>query len=102
MPDDAPRAGLARRLAAIFYDSILLIGILIVASLIVMAPLKITYGHPWYPLYVIYVYSLSFAFFGWFWTHGGQTLGMKTWGIRIVAVDGGSVRWDMALIRFLV
>ena len=89
------RSGLARRFAAIFYDAVLLIGILVLASLIVVAPLRITYGHPWYPLYVIYVYSVAFVFFGWFWTHGGQTLGMKTWGIRIVAMDGrphGTVR----------
>ena len=96
------RTGLARRFAAIFYDAVLLIGILVLASLIVVAPLRITYGHPWYPVYVIYVYSVAFVFFGWFWTHGGQTLGMKTWGIRIVAMDGGPVRWSMALIRFLV
>jgi uncharacterized RDD family membrane protein YckC len=98
----ALRAGLSRRFSAIFYDAILLIGILVLASMIVVAPLKITYGHPWYPLYVIYVYSVSFLFFGWFWTHGGQTLGMKTWGIRIEAMDGGPVSWNMALIRFLV
>ena len=95
------RVGFFRRIGAIFYDAILLLAILVLASLIIVAPLRLTHDHPWYPLYVIYVYAVAFLFFGWFWTHGGQTLGMRTWGIRITAVDGGDVSWTMAFIRFV-
>jgi uncharacterized RDD family membrane protein YckC len=93
--------GFFRRMAAIFYDAILLTALLVLASLIVVAPLRLTHDHPLYPLYVIYVYAIGFSFFGWFWTHGGQTLGMKTWGMRIVAIRGGEVTWTMALVRYV-
>ena len=29
-------------------------------------------------------------YFIWFWSHGGQTLAMKTWHIRLVDRDGGA------------
>lgn len=39
-------------------------------------------------------------FFTWFWTHGGQTLGMRAWRMKVVAVDGKAVTWPQALRRF--
>ncbi len=37
-----------------------------------------------------------------FWTPGGQTLPMKTWGIRLVGRDGAPVRWPAAVHRYLL
>jgi uncharacterized RDD family membrane protein YckC len=42
------------------------------------------------------------VYFIWFWTHGGQTLAMKTWRIRLVADDGQPVRITRALGRYLL
>lgn len=42
------------------------------------------------------------AFFGWFWTHGGQTLGMRAWKIRAVGIAGQPLNWRQALIRSFV
>ncbi|WP_220808936.1 RDD family protein [Noviherbaspirillum aridicola] len=42
------------------------------------------------------------SYFVWFWTHGGQTLAMKTWHVRLVAADGGPVGIGRALYRFLL
>jgi uncharacterized RDD family membrane protein YckC len=42
------------------------------------------------------------AYFIWFWTHGGQTLAMKTWRIKLVAHDGASVGVKRALGRYLL
>ncbi len=91
-----------RRLAAITYDFFLLFAVLFFASLPVIIPFRITIGDTWYPLYIAYIYSVSFVFFGWFWTHGGQTLGMKTWRIRIETREGGPITWLQALQRFVV
>ena len=41
-------------------------------------------------------------YFVWFWTHGGQTLAMQTWRIRLVTVDGGPVGFRRALGRFIL
>ena len=32
-----------------------------------------------------YLFLVTFGFFGWFWTHGGQTIGMRAWKIRLVS-----------------
>lgn len=100
--DDVIRPiGIGRRIGAVLYDSLLLLGIQFLASLIIVALPQINYGQRWYPAYVIYVCAIGYLFFGWFWTHGGQTLGMKTWGMRIERIDGQPITWGKAFIRFL-
>lgn len=42
----------------------------------------------------------SFIFYGWFWTHGGQTLGMKAWNLYLVHPDGKFINWQTAAIRY--
>lgn len=98
-------AGLVRRLMAILYDFFLLIAILFIATAIVMAFNRgsaIEPGQPLYPYYIIYLLTISFVYYGWFWTHGGQTLGMKTWKLQLLQLDNRSVTWPLALIRFSV
>ena len=93
--------GLWRRLVAITYDTLLLVAVLFVATAIV---LPFTGGEairPHHPLYTAYLWLVAFAYFGWCWTHGGQTLGMRTWHIRVVTADGGAAGWHQALLRFL-
>lgn len=91
---------LARRLGAILYDFLLLVTILVFASLIFVIPFNINHEHPLFIVYQGYIYTISFLFYAWFWTHGGQTLGMKTWKFKITSVDGTSVNWVSAFIRF--
>lgn len=97
-------AGLVRRLLAIVYDSLLLLALLLIATAIAM-PLNngeaFEPGSKLYPFYIAYLLVISFGFFGWFWTHGGQTLGMKTWKIRLQQQNGNAVPWSLALLRFV-
>lgn len=94
--------GLTRRLAAITYDALLLGGLLLIAG----APLPLV-PEPiqklWWVRLLIQGYLLvcCFLFFGWFWVHGGQTLGMRAWRIRLVQDDGKKVGWSRAAMRFL-
>lgn len=83
------------------YDAILLIAVLFFAAIIISVPLNITFGDPLYPLFIIYIYCIGFLFLGWCWTHGGQTLGLKTWRIKLVSTSGNEVSWKEALIRYL-
>jgi uncharacterized RDD family membrane protein YckC len=41
-------------------------------------------------------------YFVWFWTHGGQTLAMKTWRLRLVTTEGDAVQWKRAIARYLL
>ena len=40
-------------------------------------------------------------YFSWFWSHGGQTVAMKAWRIRLVGVDGSPVSIGRAIARYL-
>jgi uncharacterized RDD family membrane protein YckC len=94
-------AGLFRRLVAMFYDTLLLLSVLLLATALV---LFLSRGELDYhnPLFRTYLFLIWFGFFAWFWTHGGQTLGMRAWKLRLQRPDGGPISLWQALLRFLV
>lgn len=101
---DLRYAGLFRRLFAIFYDSFLLIAILFIATAIATAlnhGKAIEPSDTYYPLYVFVVFGLCYLYFAWFWIHGGQSLGMKTWRIRLVTSGDTEIDWKTCAIRFI-
>lgn len=96
-----PSASLPRRFFAILYDSLLLLAIWFIASAI---PLIFTGGEAVKDhnlLLTIYFLTVAFFFFGWFWTHGGQTLGMRAWRLQLTQDNGATPDWPHALFRFL-
>lgn len=48
----------------------------------------------------IYYPAVIGLYFTWQWLHGGQTLAMKTWRLRIVAADGRSPSTRQAWYRY--
>ncbi len=90
-----------RRFGAMMYDSLLLTALLMVMALPVVVTVGGNSEFVKSPAYTLYLYAVSFLFFGWFWTHGGQTLGMRSWKLQVVCDDGFALGWDSALIRFL-
>jgi uncharacterized RDD family membrane protein YckC len=94
--------GLLRRCGALLYDTLLLCGLLLVATAFILpltAGEAVAAGNPWFSSYLLLI---CFSFFGWFWTHGGQTLGMRAWKIRLQRTNGDSMGWGQALLRFLL
>lgn len=53
------------------------------------------------PLFTIYLLLILFLFPAWFWVHGGQTLGMRAWKIKIESKQGGNLTWIKAFYRWL-
>jgi uncharacterized RDD family membrane protein YckC len=97
--------GLFRRLFAIFYDIFLLTAILFIVSAIATAlnhGAAIDPDNAIYPLFVLIIFVLSYLYFAWFWIHGGQSLGMKTWQIQLQSNDGSKIGWKIASIRFVL
>jgi len=96
--------GLLRRLAAMLYDLVLLLAILLVAETLVVVPYielvgpDFPHGSWWHRLYLLAVGGL---FYGYFWVRGGQTLGMRAWRLRVLREDGGPLRPSDALRRLL-
>jgi uncharacterized RDD family membrane protein YckC len=96
----APLAGLLPRLGAALYDGLLLLALFFLATALVdplMPQDHVPAGAVWFQLYLLLV---AFFFYGWFWTHGGQTLGMRDWRLRVVTRDGTALRWPRAALRF--
>ena len=100
MTIDNEPAGFFRRLAALGYDAIVLAGILFLVTAILLAFRGGEAFSPHHPLYTVYLLLVSFLFHGWCWTHGGQTLGMRAWKIQVRRINGGSLCWRVAAIRF--
>ena len=103
MNSSCPTAGLPRRLAAMFYDSLLLFALLMLAATpVVMLAGGADSALIRSPLYFLYLYGISFGFFGWFWTRGGQTLGMRSWKLQLVREDNRPPGWQEAFFRYLL
>ncbi|HTI95864.1 MAG TPA: RDD family protein [Rudaea sp.] len=105
VPAPATPAPLRRRLAAAGYDLLPLIGLWFVAAVLALA---ITGGaldtHTLAGKVLVqgFALALSAAYFIVSWTRGGQTIGMRTWRLRVVATDGNRVSWPQAILRFFV
>lgn len=96
-----PPAGLWRRLGAVFYDSLLLTALLVLVSFVYVPLVGRLLPPPLgRALYQLLLLGVSFAYFAGFWVRGGQTLGLKTWKLRVIATGGGPVTWMQALRRF--
>jgi uncharacterized RDD family membrane protein YckC len=110
MDIDIARAGtpgLLRRLAAMLYDLILLFGMLLLAVTLVVVPYQALGGgafprEGWlYHLHQIYLLCVTGGYYLFFWSRGGQTLGMRAWRFRLVRDDGGRASLGDALRRLL-
>ncbi|MEE9422322.1 MAG: RDD family protein [Gammaproteobacteria bacterium] len=104
MPDSIKNANPAKlfpRLAALFYDSLLLLAVLFGATILILPFNNGQAIQANNPFYSSYIFIVSFLFFGWFWMHGGQTLGMRAWRLRLIRIDGKHLSWWHALLRFL-
>lgn len=92
---------LLRRAGAFLYDAFLLAAVWLVGGALVLVPRggeAVPPGTVWFELYLL---ALAFLFHAWFWTHGGQTLGLRAWRLRVVRTDGKPLRWGDAARRFL-
>ncbi|AHC75286.1 RDD family protein [Pseudomonas aeruginosa] len=108
-------AGLIRRLAAMFYDFLLCVALMMVVTLVYQQGiLRLIYGSDHLreladrgaligdPLLSTLLVFTLFGFFAKFWTHNGQTLGMQVWGLRVQNRDGSAISLLQALLRFMI
>lgn len=94
-------AGLLVRLVAMFYDALLLLSALLIATAIALVVTKGSL-HTHNPFFRTTLFLICFSFYAWFWLHGGQTLGMRAWKLRLQNKDGRPITIWQALLRFLV
>lgn len=91
---------LARRLACLFYELLILLALWVAAGFLLLR-LTQALDPVWVrPLFQVCLLTLTGVYFTWFWTHGGQTLPMKTWRLRLVSPEGGSLGYGLAWSRY--
>ena len=95
---NAETPGLARRLASLLYEAVLVFAVAFSAGFAFLlasgaAPLQgwLVHAHQ------LFLLAVLAAYFLWCWLRGGQTLAMKAWRIRLVGVTPRK-----ALVRFLL
>jgi uncharacterized RDD family membrane protein YckC len=106
-----PTAGLIRRLAALVYDSLLLFAIALAYSGAILAmriwvtdteAAQTPYSGIQGLLFLAGLWFFLGLFYSWCWRRSGQTLGMKTWRLQLVQIDGGRPTWQQCIQRSLL
>ena len=84
------------------YEALTVAALWMLASAIITTLLgNATQGRPRLMLQGLSLLVIS-AYFLWCWTHGGQTLAMKTWRMRALQANGAALSWAAALRRYLL
>lgn len=104
MPENAtsqPKIpSIRRRLAAMLYESFLILAVLMVAG---FAYIPI-FGNAEEPfrkaVFQLYLLAVALIYFLAFWTRGGQTLAMKTWRIKLTDLNGANLTVSRGILRF--
>ncbi len=100
-PDSVP--GLRRRLASMAYESLLLLGVLSATFMLPNLVLGMAFDMllPGWAL-LVHVFLVLGAYFVWYWWHGGQTLAMQTWKIRLTTSSGAPPSLARLALRYVL
>lgn len=93
---------LRRRMASFVYEGVLLFGVLMIAGILYGAltgQRDALIGRHGLQAFIFFVLAIYFC---WFWSHGGQTLAMKAWRIRVVTSAGTPLTAGRSLLRYLL
>ncbi|QGR88562.1 RDD family protein [Burkholderia multivorans] len=100
LPAAAAVPSVRRRLAAMLYEAVLLFGVVFFAGLAFGLATQQRNGLVHHNLLAAWIALVVGAYFVWFWTHGGQTLPMKTWRLRLEAANGRPLSAGHAIVRY--
>lgn len=94
--------GLWRRVACLVYESLLVFGVMFGCALVYGVVTGQRHGLQGRSGLEVLIFVALGIYFVWCWTHGGQTLAMKTWHIRVVDREGQPLTPARALVRYLL
>ncbi|MDB5988114.1 MAG: hypothetical protein JWR16_3167 [Nevskia sp.] len=89
-----------RRIAAAVYDSLLLIGVWMGVTMLYVPLRDVLGGDARNAGLPALLFLAGAGFFGWSWTHGGQTPGMLAWHLQVRRADAAGLRWPIAVGRY--
>lgn len=96
-----PLAGIRRRLASMFYESLLLLGVLSGAFMLPHLALGMGLGVVLHGYVLLaHIFLVMGIYFIWYWRRSGQTLAMQTWKLKLVSVSGGPASLGQLCLRY--
>lgn len=95
-------ARLRQRLAAFVYEGILLFGVLMAAAFLFAMLTQQRHALIGRHELQAFLFVVLSVYFTWFWSHGGQTVAMKAWRVRLVDRWGQPLTPTRALARYLL
>jgi len=84
------------------YEGVLLFGILFISAWLFSTLLQQRNAMYLRAPLEVWLFFVVGIYFIWCWTHGGQTLPMKTWHMRLVTKTGAPLTPWRALLRYLL
>lgn len=95
-------ASLFRRIAAFIYDAFLVFSTLLLMTFFALLVLP-SHEIPTHSIaFQLYLFFIIGGFNVWFWTHGGQTLGMLAWRFQVIDLQGQPIGAKKAIVRFFM
>jgi uncharacterized RDD family membrane protein YckC len=101
-PERLPAPRLWRRMACFLYEGVVLSGVVMAAGLLYAWLTGQRDEMAGRQGLQAFVFAVLAVYFTWFWSHGGQTVAMKAWHIRLLSADGTPVSQARALLRFVL
>lgn len=99
---DIVTPGLARRLASFMYEGVVLFGVVFVAGYLYSSLTQQRHALAGMHGLQAFLFLVLGVYFMWFWTHGGQTVAMKAWHLKLVDRQGHALTQARALARYLL
>ena len=99
---DLSAPSLRRRLACFVYEGVLLFGVVTIAAYLFSSLSQQRHALDNRLGLQVFLFVVLGIYFVWFWSHGGQTVAMKAWRIRLVDRDGRPVSQGRAFARYLL
>jgi len=94
--------GIWRRLACFVYEGVLLFGVLMISGYLFSTLTQQRHALLGRHALQGFLFVVLGIYFVWFWSHGGQTVAMKAWHIRLVDRVGAPVSQARALARYVL
>lgn len=91
---------LKRRFLSMTYEAMLLFAVAFIADYLFDALTQSRHALMLRHARQMWLFVVLGVYFVWFWMHGGQTLAMKTWRIRLVGPHGAPLALGRALARY--
>lgn len=101
-PGELHAPGLWRRMACFLYEGVLLFGVVMIAGYLFSSLTQQRHALSGRHGLQAFLFVVLGIYFVWFWSHGGQTVAMKAWHIRLVDRRGQPVTEVRALLRYLL